>query len=154
MVKQEGSDFYAQWYKLWMEQSKEFFDSAEKNLKNVFGQQAAFASEENKKQINDWLATLKQHWDFAKLSEEQKAYAVYWQKMAEMCKEASDKMVEEWIKRSQENNPIKNAHELYELWLKCCNDIYQKTMQTKSYQEAYGEFMNAAMKFWKNSMPK
>lgn len=154
MVKQEQTDIYTQWYQLWMEQSRAFFESADKNLKNMFEANKFANPEDNLKQINAWLETLQHQWEFTKLTEEQKVYANYWQQMMQMYKEASNKMVEEWIQRSHENNPVKNVHDLYDLWLKSCHEVYQKSMQTKSYQEAYGEFMNAAMKFWKSNIPK
>lgn len=154
MAENNGGEMYTQWYKVWTEQSKEFFESADKNLKNLFGQPAAVDPSQHLNQINDWMNSLKQQWEFSRLTQEQQAYAEYWKKMLEMSKEASDQMLAEWIKRSKEGKPVQDVHELYELWLKSCHDIYQKSMQTKSYQEAYGEFMNAAMKFWKTSIPK
>lgn len=154
MGKENESDLYTQWYQLWMEQSKNFLSSADENLKGIFEKSTAVNPEEHLKQIHAWLESLKQQWNFAQLSEEQKAYTNYWQQMSAMYQEASEKIVEEWIKRFKSGDPIKNTHELYELWLKCCHEIYQKSLHTKTYQEAYGEFMNAAMKFWKSSMPK
>lgn len=150
----QGNDFYAQWYKLWMEQSNIFLASANKNLKDLFDQSTTVNPEEHLKQIHAWLESLKQQWNVDKLAQEQNAYANYWQQMSAMYKEASDKIIEEWTKRFKSGEPIKNVNELYELWLKCCHEIYQKSLHNKAFQETYGEFMNAAMKYWKSTMPK
>jgi Poly(R)-hydroxyalkanoic acid synthase subunit (PHA_synth_III_E) len=154
MDKENKFDFNTNWYDLWMKQSKEFFDSADKNLKDVFGHGAAANPEDHLKQIQQWLETLKNQWQFAQLNEQQRAYETYWKSMMKMCSDASDKMLSEWIKRSHDNNPIKNVQELYELWLNCCHEVYQKAMHTKSHQEVYGEMMDAALKFWKSAIPK
>ena len=150
----KDSHFNTNWFELWMKQSKEFFESADKNLKNVFDKDSIGKPEEHLKQINEWLETLKKQWEFTQLTAEQKAYQTYWKMMSDMCKEASDKMVEQWIKRSHDKDPIKNVQELYELWLSCCHDVYQKWLKSKAYQDVYTEFMNAALKFWKDSVPK
>jgi hypothetical protein len=153
--KEENTfDFNANWYELWMKQSKEFFDSADKNLKGMFTQGSQVNPEEHMKQINLWMETLKNQWQFTQLNEQQKAYENYWRMLSKMCTDASDMMLQQWTQRSKENNPIKNIRELYELWLACCNEIYTKAMHSKSYQEAYGEFMNAAIHFWKSALPK
>lgn len=145
---------YTNWYQLWMDQSKEFFETANKNLAGFFGKGAAFNPEEHLQQINEWLESMKKQWAFTRLSEEQKNYQNYWNIMTKMCNDASDLMVEQWIKRSREKHPVQNIRELYELWLNCCHEIFQRTMQTDAYQEAYGQFMNAAFKIWKSTMPK
>jgi len=154
MGKETKFDFNTNWYELWTQQSKEFFESAEKNLKGLFTQEAKINPEEHIEQINKWLETLKKHWQFTALNEQQKIHENYWKIMAKMCSDASDMMVKQWIQRGKENHPIENIRELYELWLNCCNEIYTKAMHSKSYQEAYGEFMNAAMHFWKSAQPK
>lgn len=154
MDKNEKFNFNANWYDLWMKQSKEFFTTADKTLKDMFGT-ASFANpEDHLEKIRQWQEMLKHQWQFMPLDEQQKAYENYWKMMAKMCMDACDKMVEQWIKRTHENKPIKNINELYELWLNCCNDIYVQAMKTKHFQDAYGEFMNAALKYWKSSMPK
>lgn len=142
------------WYELWMNQSKAFFESADKNLKDVFGQGAGANPEEHLKQIQQWLETLKNQWQVTQLTEQQKHYAEYWKTMSKMCSDANDMLLNQWIKRTREKHPIQNTHELYELWLNCCSEVYQKAMHSKSYQDAYGEFMNAALQFWKNAIPK
>lgn len=156
MNKDNPFDIYTYWYDLWMKQSKEFFESANNNLKNMFDQEkeSYLNPEEHIKQIQEWLETLKNQWQFIQLNEQQKAYETYWKMMNKMCAEASDMMLSEWMKKTREHQPIKNIHELYELWLNCCNEIYTKAMHSKSYQEAYGEFMNAALKFWKSATPR
>lgn len=152
--KQAHFDFNTNWYDLWMKQSKDFFTSADDNLKDMFSKGTYANPQDHLEQINEWLEKLKHQWEFTQLTEEQKVYQTYWKTMSKMCSDASDMMVEQWIKRSQEKNPIKTVHELYELWLNCCHEIYQKSVKSKAYQDAYGEFMNAAFKFWKSAMPK
>ena len=152
MDKDKNTDFI-NWYDLWMKQSKYFYESADKHLKDMFAKGALGNPEDHLKQVNEWLETLKKQWQFANLSEEQKAFANYWQTMSKMCSDGADLMMQQWIKRFQDKDPIKNTHELYELWLSCCHEVYQKSLQTKSYQDTYGEFMNTAMKFWKSYTP-
>lgn len=154
MSKGEKFDFNIGWYELWMKQSKEFFETADKNLKDMFSKGTPVNPEEHMKQIRQWLDSLKNQWEFIQLSDDQKAMQTYWKNMTKMCLDASDKMLEEWIKRSREKDPVKSVRELYEIWLNCCHEVYQKSLQSKTYQDAYGEFMNAAFKFWKAGMPK
>jgi hypothetical protein len=147
-------DFNTNWYELWMKQSKEFFESANKQLGNMFGQTSFVNPEDHVKQIQEWLDSLKNQWQFIPLNEQQKAYEAYWKSMAKMCSDASDRLIEQWIKRTHEEKPIKDVRELYELWLNCCHEVYEEAMRSKSYQEVYSEFMKAALKFWKSAIPK
>lgn len=142
------------WYELWMKQNREFFTSAEKNLRDVFSKSGFSNPEEHMNQINLWLETLKNQWQFTQLKTDQKIYEDYWKMMGKLYSDASDMMLAQWIKRTQDKNPVKTIQELYELWLNCCKDVYTKSQQTKAYQEAYGEFMQAALKFWKDVAPK
>lgn len=151
--KSKNMNFDTNWYDLWMKQSKEFFETADKNLQGVFGKGSSANPEDHLKQIQQWLDVWKNQWQFTQLNEQQKAFENYWKTMAKMCSDASDMMVAEWIKRSHEHNPIKNTRELYELWLSCCHEIYQKSTHSQAYQDTYGEFMNAALKFWKSAIP-
>jgi hypothetical protein len=146
MSKENKFGFDTNWYEMWMKQSKDFFSTAQENwFKNP---------QDHLKQIEQWMDTLKNQWEYSQLTKEQKAYQEYWIMMTKMCNEASDLMLKEWIKRSHDNNPIKSIRELYELWLECCHEVYQKSLQSKTYQDAYAEFMNAAAKFWKSAIPK
>lgn len=154
MDKGKKFDFNTNWYELWMKQSKEFFESANENLKGLFDTNASINPEDHLKQIRTWLDSLKSQWQFIQLNEQQKTYENYWKTMSQMCSDASDRMVEQWIKRSQEQKPVKDIRELYELWLNCCNEVYEKAMHSKSYQESYSEFMKAALKFWKSTIPQ
>jgi len=153
MSKNE-SNFNPNWYELWMKQSQDFFTTAEKNLQGVFGENTKVNPEDHLKQINQWLDALKKQWEYTQLSDEQKAYKMYWDVVTNMYNDASKLLLDQWIKRSREQKPITDIHELYELWLNCCHEVYQKAMQTKAYQEAYSEFMNAALKFWQATTQK
>lgn len=154
MKKSHESRFNTNWYELWMQQSKDFFELSEKYLKEIQDQKGFINPEENLKQINKWLETLKEQWQFTELTEEQRVYQMYFSMMAKMYNDATELLLEEWIKRSRADNPIKNFRELYELWLHCCHEIYQKTINSKAYQDAYGKFMNAAISFWQSTLPK
>lgn len=147
-------DFNNNWYDLWMKQSKEFFETAEKNLKGIFDQKNFANPEEHLTEIRHWLDMMKSQWQFVQLNEQQKAFEKYWQTMSKMCTDAYDLMIEKWVARTRANNPVKDVHELYELWLNCCQEVYQKSMHSQTYQDAYGEYMNAALKYWKSVMPK
>lgn len=149
-----ANDFNANWYDVWMKQSRQFFESANVNLKDLFASNAFANPEDYRSQIDKWLEMLKSQWQFIELNEQQKSYQNYMKAMMDMCNEASDMMVNEWMKRSKENNPVKNVRELYELWLNCCQKVYAKSMHSKSYQDVYGEFMNATLDYWKSVMPK
>lgn len=153
MNRERNEKDYSAWLDFWSNQSKEFFASAEKNLQAFTGN-PMFNPEENKKQIQDWLETLKTQWQNAQFTAQQEAQAAYFKSLNKMCIEASEVMVQTWMKRSKDNDPIKNIRELYELWLNCCHDIYQRSLRTKSYQNAYIDFMNETFKFWQAYNPK
>jgi 5-methylcytosine-specific restriction endonuclease McrBC GTP-binding regulatory subunit McrB len=142
------------WYDMWMAQSKAFYSSAESNLKDMFGKQSGTNPEDHLQQIQAWLKTLSSQWNVMNLNEQQKPFEQYWKTMAELSSQASELMLKEWIKRTKEDKPISNVHELYELWLNCCHEVYAKAIRSPDYQALYGDFMNEAMKFWKSAMPK
>lgn len=154
MSKENPFEFGANWYDLWTKQSKEFFETAEKSLKQVFDKDAYKHPEDYMAQINQWQATMKHYWQVMQLNEQQKAAENYWKWMMKMCSEASDRMVDEWMKRAKKKDPVKNIHELYELWLNCCHEVYQQSTNTASYQKAYGDMMNSALEFWKSALKK
>lgn len=152
MSKENKMHFDADWYELWTKQSREFYESAESNLKEIFGEAALGNPENHLKQIQKWLDSLKDQWQFNQLTNDQKIYQDYWKMMAKMCNEASDMMMKEWVKRSREDHPIKTIRELYELWLNCCHEVYKKSLTSNAFQETYGELMNASLKFWQEAM--
>ncbi len=143
-----------EWYELWMKQSKTFFDITEKNLKNLFEKGGNLHPEDHMKEINVWLENLKKSWQWQPIEEQQKAYENYSKMMSKMWIDASDMLMQQWMLRTKEKQPIHSMRELYELWLNCCHEVYTKAMHSKSYQEAYGEFMNAAVHFWKSALSK
>ncbi|MBA3661406.1 MAG: hypothetical protein H0W64_06740 [Gammaproteobacteria bacterium] len=152
--KEKNHQDYSDWYNLCMQQSKEFFSSADENLKNFFATDGYLNPEDNLKKITEWLNTLKNQWSFLQFPDDQDGNAIYWKNMNKMCHEASDLMVEQWVKRTRSQRPIRNVHELYQLWLECCQEVYQRSLQTNASPEKYGELMNAAFYFWKNNMPQ
>ena len=133
---------------------KVFFDSAEKNLHDLFANQAKVNPEDHLQQINQWLEALKNQWKFDSFNPHPEAYENYVNIMSKMCMDASDKMLKQWIQRYKQDKPIHSVRELYELWLNCCHEIYSDAIHSKSYQEAYGDFMNATIHFWKSVLPK
>ena len=154
MAKDKAFDFGENWSDLWMKQSKLFFERAEKNLKELFSGESTVNPEIHMKQIEQWIEMLKAQWGLFELNEQQAGYEAYWRLMSTMCNEASQMMLDQWIKRSRHQDPIKNIRELYELWLNCCNEVYEKTMQTKAYQETYNDYLKAVLQFWKSAIPK
>jgi hypothetical protein len=142
------------WYDLWTQQSKSFFESAEKNLKGVFDQGGTVKPEDHMQQINSWLDSLKNQWQGHGMMDQQKVYEHYGRMMNKMCTDATDMMMQQWMQRSHQSNPVQNVRELYELWLNCCNEVYSKGMHSKEFQDAYGDLMNATINFWKSMMQK
>jgi len=133
-------------YEQWTEQSKYFFDSANQYLEQIFKQNKQPNPLDYSSQIESWLEALKKQWEYKPKKENNTQD--YFKIMTNMYQEAADLMLLEWIKRSRESNPVKSIQELYELWLASCFEIYQKSIQSKSYQETYGDFMKMADKFW------
>jgi hypothetical protein len=152
--KTGGFDQHAEWYELWMKQSKVFYDLAEKNLKNVFEKDGFLHPENHSKEVDEWVAMLKKQWHWLETNEQNKSYENYLKMMSKMCSDATDQMMQLWLARSNEKKPVHSIRELYELWLNCCHDVYAKGMHSKSYQQAYGDLMNAAIHYWKSMLPK
>lgn len=148
------SDSNANWYEVWMQQTKTFFDSAEGNLAELFTSKAQANPDAYLAQMHAWLETLKKHWQFTALNEQQQATEKYWQAMSMMCCEASELMAKQWLQRAKENKPVKNIKELYELWLNACHEVYAKAMHSSAYQTIYGDLMNASIHYWQSVLPK
>ncbi|OGT59482.1 MAG: hypothetical protein A3F14_02960 [Gammaproteobacteria bacterium RIFCSPHIGHO2_12_FULL_43_28] len=155
MTKEQGQfDFNTNWYELWMNQSNQFFETANDKLKDLFGKNKFVNPEDHLQQINEWMEKLKSQWEGNRLTPDQRAFESYWKTMSKMCSDATELMLNQWIKRSREDNPIKTVRELYELWLSSCNEVYQRSLQSKAFQDAYGEFMQSAFKYWKLAAAK
>ena len=73
--------------------------------------------------------------------------------MMHVCNEANEMMMREWVKRSHEENSIKDMRDLYSLWLECCQNAYQQSLRNKTYEDAYNKFMENIAKFWKTAVP-
>ncbi len=149
MNKENHSDSN-QWYTLWLQQTQAFFQANDENLKKIFKD---MHPEKHQQQLEAWLETLKQHWQMMSLGEQQKNFQAQWQAMLQMWNEAADLMMKEWLKRGV-NQPIHNAHELYELWLKCCSDVFKQHSTTQRMKDNYNEFVTVAMDFWRGVLPK
>lgn len=136
------------WYEFWNQQSQGFFSAADQHLKDLFSKHTFVNPETHAEQIQQWLDSLKSQWQQPKANKEQKQFQEYWELMAKLYTEASQTMMDAWIKRTRENDPITNIRELYELWLDSCHQVYQKALKSKAYQDIYAEWMNATVKFW------
>lgn len=136
------------WYDMWMKQNQAFMTSAQSSLKDLFNQPGQVDPQANMKQIQEWMETLQSQWNTMNLTKEQEKFQQYWEQMAKMSSEAAELMLNEWVKRAKDDKPVQTIHELYELWLECCHEVYSKAMKTPDFQQVYGDFMNAAMQFW------
>lgn len=136
------------WQDLWSKQGQAFYESATSQLNALFENNKTVNPEQHTEQLTAWLNTLKSQWEKSAQQSNDKIFQNYWLLMAKICSEASDNMLREWTKRAKENDPIHNVRELYDLWLNCCNEKYQSAIQSKDFQDAYAEFMNAALKSW------
>lgn len=137
-------------YELWMEQSKDFFSTSDKYLKSLFAEHKTVNPEEHLEHIQTWMNMMKQQWQMAQAAHE---YKDYWNTMTHICNDAADLMLEEWRRSMRDKEPVQNIQELYQLWLNCCHEIYQRSVHTQAFQDSYGEFMNRAFYFWKNAVP-
>lgn len=140
------------WTELWMQQSKDFFETTNETIKNIFTKHSPVNPEEHLKQINQWLEQLKNQWRVIPFLGEQPP--LYWKMIANMYDQAANLTLERWIKRSREKNPINTINELYELWLNCCREECLKATESKAYQEAYAEFMKSTLQFWERTLSK
>jgi hypothetical protein len=154
MNKESQKDMYQEWYELWTKQSKAFFDSANENLQHLFSNHSQLKPEDQFEKMQEWLNQLKQQWQKQAFSSDQKNTAAYWSSTLQMFNEAAEQMLQKWAERQHNNDSIKNVHDLYELWLNCCHEVYQKSLKTSSYQETYTNLMNQALQYWKNFIPK
>lgn len=149
MPKKNKSPAAIDWYTFWTKQCKSFLLVAEKDLHKFFTSTDCLDPEKHLDQIYAWLETLKKQLDLAQSKEENEDFQFYWEIMAPLYQQASDLLIKEWIKRGRVKNPLRYVHELYGLWLDCCTITYQKSLQSKTYQETYSELMNAALNFLK-----
>lgn len=154
MEKENTFDFNTNWYELWMKQSKQFFEIAEKNFKDIFDTHDHSHTDDHFDKMQQWIDMLKQQWRFMQLHDQQKAYEAYWTLMGKMYSDAYEMLLQQCMQRKSEDNPVKNMREFYEIWLNCCHDVYERSMKSKMHQSAYGEFLNATLKYWKTAMPQ
>lgn len=137
-------------YELWMEQSKDFFTTSEEYLNGLFKENKIVNPEEHIAHIETWINMMKQQWQMTEAGHELQDY---WNTMTRICSDAADLMLDEWRRSMHDEIPIQNIQQLYQLWLNCCHEIYQRSVHSKVFQDAYGEFMNRAFYFWKNAVP-
>lgn len=150
MNKDKDKKSMPDWYELWIQQSKVFFDSTQDQLQDLFKKGAMQQPEKYLEQMNEWLQTVKSKWKQMQDTQEEKQFQTYWNMMYKMYNESAALLGKKWLERSKEGNPITNMQALYELWLECC----QETYRNHYFQEAVSEMMNAAKKFWQVNSPK
>lgn len=150
----EKTKFDTDWYDLWMQQSKQFFAATEQHLHDMFDKYQQFDPKQNTHQVQAWLDMLKQNWQAGVMGGQQKAFEMYYNMMMKMYNESANMMLEQWKQRYEEQNPIKNASELYELWLNCCNEVYKNNLNNNVYQQNFADMINTMAKFWKSMIPK
>ncbi|OGT42721.1 MAG: hypothetical protein A3F42_06260 [Gammaproteobacteria bacterium RIFCSPHIGHO2_12_FULL_37_34] len=141
------------WHELWIKQSKTFFETVEKNFTYFFEKEKSIGLEEQLQLMRQCLDVFKQQWEFMQLTEEQKAHQVYLRLLKKMYNDACELLFDQWSNRLKQENPIQNMKELFDLWTHCCQATYQNTLHSQSFQEAYNEWMNAAIRFWESAMP-
>ena len=151
-TKKSTGETNQDWYNLWMNQSKLFFDVSNTHLKDMFSQDNHFRPQNHVPEIQAWLETLKKQWQVPGIDEHLKKFPNYAQMMSKMYLQAADMLFQKWMLSGKEGQALNNIHELYTLWVDSCHQVYSKEMHTKSFQEAYGEFMNASMNFWKTAI--
>ena len=151
MSKKGQFDKATDWYDVWMQQSRTYFESADEHVKELFAQNVFAKPEENLKDINKWLESLKSRWERTQGMGGEDNFHPYWKMVSKMYQDAADLMLKEWIKRSHGTHPVNGIHDLYELWLSSCHQVYQQTLHTKMYQDMYGDLMSAAAKFWQTT---
>jgi hypothetical protein len=152
MERKPSMDASQAWYELWMQQSTQFFESAQTHLQSLFSQTETLDPEKCQQQIQQWLTIMKQQWAMA-ASTVQPQYQPYTNMMISVCTSAADLLMNEWKRRAKSENPVTDIRELYELWLDCCQTEYKKALHTASVHEAYSDMLNSALKIWKTAMP-
>lgn len=152
--EQIKKDFMQDWYKIWMKQSNFFKETAEQNFKHAFDQTNLFNPEEHQQQIQAWLNLLKENWQNTFVHNVTRTQENYFKMMVDCYNQSSKLFIEQWINLFKKQKPIRNVHELYELWLNCCQEAYQNMLKSNNFQESYGEWMNSFIKFWKEILPK
>lgn len=146
-------DFGSDWAEMWMKQNKAFFDTAEHMLKDFFGNNA-LNPEQHMRQIQQWQEAFRNQWQMPNFGDHQRIYEQYWSIMVQNYSDALARMMDVWLMRSKNNNPVSSIQELYQVWLKSCQEVFEKSIASANYQAMYGEWMNNVLKFWKSMTPK
>lgn len=152
MEKNENLNDYQAWYDLWLKQSNVFFELTQEKLKGLFATGPLVDPKQHIEQLQQWLDALKNQWKQNIPAENESEQQQYWQMMGKLCNDATDSVLDALNKHTRERGPVKNATELYQLWLNCCQEVYQKAVVSPAYQNAYGEWLQTALKFWKTGM--
>ena len=147
-------DFGTDWAEMWMKQNQAFFDTAERMLKDFFNTNAFMKPEEHMRQIQQWQEAFRNQWQMPNFGDQQRIYEQYWTTMVKLYSDSLERMMDMWMVRSKNNDPIASVQELYQVWLKSCQEVFGKTIASTNYQDMYGDWMNNVLKFWKTMTPK
>lgn len=147
-------DFGTEWAEMWMKQNQAFFETAERMLKDFFAGNGFKNPQDHMQQIQQWQDAFRNQWQMPNFGDHQRIYEQYWATMVKLYSESMERMMNVWMVRASNNNPISSVHELYQVWLKSCQEVFEKTITTTNYQDMYGEWMNNVLKYWKTMTPK
>lgn len=142
------------WQKLWMDQSRIFIETANKNFSNLFNNQSQLNPGQHFTQMQEWAEMMNRQWQDACQNCTSSDQVKYWEAVANTSRQACDLMLKQWQKNMKNDEPIKSAKELYELWLNACHEIHMQNIQSNAYQIMYGDMLNQAMQFWKTTFTK
>lgn len=149
----ENQDYFKTYYETWANQSKDFFNSANHYLTDLFSGQNYKKPEDYLSNIQGWADHMKTQWAHFYPTEEQKMFSGFLKNMNQVHHDAIDRMIDEWMLKAKQNDPIKNTRDLYELWLNCCDEIYKKSIQSKTYQKSYHDMIQNMFEYWKTYTP-
>lgn len=137
------------WYNFWTKQNEIFFETANNHLATLFGKKE---SSDSTQYLELWFKQFKEQLE--KTMQFDAPQQTYWKLMLKILNDAQALITEEWLKRAQAIRPISSIQELYDIWLVCCQNAYQNTMQSSALQNTYVEMMNNAFQYWEKNFVK
>ena len=138
------------WQAFWFKQSKQFFDTANEHLKDIFKEKSVDPND-YLDEINEWLADFQKKWQatFTDLSSSEPIS--YLTTLNKIFNQTTKLFIKKWAKKNKGKNPIENMIGLYELWIASCQEAFKKYQETEDYQNAYAELIHSAIQFWKTN---
>src|SRR5690348_7930452 len=104
IIMNKQTDAY-DWYDIWMQQSRHFFESASEHLKTLFTAEVIANPEAHLKQIQAWLESLTSRWQQTQKSHHDEQFQPYWQMIAKMYQESTDLMLNAWLQKNKSAEP-------------------------------------------------